>query len=320
MSVLTVYGNNFADTFNPNIFGTNFTDYIIFGLDGDDVITVTDNIRTEIYGGEGNDILQLFDADDFASGGIGDDMISSGAGDDTVHGDDGNDTIDGGLGNDTIYGGDGNDFIAGGRGDDYISGGSGNDIVNAGNGADTVYGGNGNDVLNGAGGNDHLDGGRGNDTIDGGSGDDFIYGNKGSNTLFGGAGNDTVNTGDHTSSADGGTGDDLIVARLKKGGDHTLTGGEGADTFEFQYQTSRKSADVVITDFELGLDDFIINGLNGDAWVDSNFAFAEVFGLDLLTEVNGNAVLDFGANDTITFEGVSEADFMAYYFDEIAIG
>lgn len=198
----------------------------------------------------------------------------------------------------TIIGTDFADTIVGGPGDEFIFGGAGNDI------------------LNGAGGNDYLVGGHGNDVIDGGSGDDIILGSKGHNELSGGAGNDTINTGDHTSTVDGGTGDDLIVARMKKGGDHTLTGGADADTFEFVYQTSKKSADVTITDFELGVDEFVVGGLNAQTWVDSNFAFAEAFGLDLLTEVDGNAVLSIGFNDTITFEGISEAEFEAFYLDD----
>lgn len=281
MPILTIFGTNVSDTYLVNSFtypGT-YSGYQIFANGGNDVVVVTGTISAEIYGGDGDD------------------------------------SMFGGLGNDSIYGGNGNDVIFGGWGADYILGGDGSDIVNAGNGADTVHGGKGHDLLNGAGGNDYFSGGHGNDTINGGSGHDFIFGTKGNNDLFGGVGNDTVNTGDHTSSANGGAGDDLIVARMKKGGDHTLTGGTGADTFEFVFQDTRKSADVVITDFELGLDGFSVSGVDGQTWVDTNFAFAETFGLDLLTEVDGSAVLDIGSNDTVTFEGVSGGDFLAFYVD-----
>ncbi|MGR3634320.1 MAG: hypothetical protein ACU0BK_00165 [Shimia sp.] len=70
-----------------------------------------------------------------------------------------------------------------------------------------------------------------------------------------------------------------------------------------------------MTDVELGLDDFSFSGVDGQTWVDTNFAFAETFGLNLLTDVDGNAVLGIGSNDTVTFEGVSEADFLAFYVD-----
>lgn len=325
---------NFSVTGDINANIINSSDYdltgigtlLIQGEGGDDTITVTDSIAiTQVFGGDGNDFLYLFDQDDYISGGAGNDTAYGGDGNDTIDGDDGNDTlfgeggndiIDGGLGNDTVHGGAGDDLIAGGRGDDDLFGGDGNDIINAGNGADFVFGGNGNDILNGAGGDDHLVGGKGNDVINGGSGDDLILGTKGHNVLSGGIGNDTINTGDHTSTVDGGDGDDLIVARLKKGGDHTLTGGAGADTFEFVYQSNKKSADVTITDFELGVDEFIIGGMSGEEWVTAYFAFGEAFEIDILSEVDGNAVLEIGNNDTITFEGVSEAEFLAYYVDD----
>ena len=363
MSLLTIYGTDAADFFNPNIYGLEYTGYEIFSLGGDDIITVTDSIPTIIFSAGGNDVLRLFDTNDRVNSGTGDDIVYMGAGNDFVDGGDGNDTlygeagndlmfglygddtmfggtgndvlngnwghdwiyggdgddtidggagndvIDGEAGNDVIDGGIGNDLINGGIGNDVINSGTGNDVINGGNGADTVYGGRGSDVIYGGAGNDHLYGGKGNDVIYGGSGDDYINGGKGHNTLFGDVGNDVIVTGDHTSTVDGGDGDDVIIARLKKGGDHTLTGGEGADTFEFIYQNSRKSADVVITDFELGVDGFMINGQDDQAWVDASFAL----GTDVLTEVDGNVVLDIGANDTITFVGMTELEFMAHY-------
>ncbi|WP_432449603.1 calcium-binding protein [Aliiroseovarius marinus] len=216
------------------------------------------------------------------------------------------------------YGGDDIVWLADGY-SATVYAGDGDDSVFGGNQDDRFFGGKGNDSLFGDNGNDYLDGGHGNDVLSGGLGDDFIFGNKGNNTLYGGDGNDVVNTGDHTSIANGGTGDDLIVARLKKGGDHILLGGDGADTFDFVFQSSKKSADVTIIDFELGIDEFNVGGMNGQAWVNANFAFAEIFGLDLLTEVDGNAVLNIGSKDTITFEGISEDEFMAYYADDLLL-
>ncbi|SFR33172.1 calcium-binding protein [Litoreibacter janthinus] len=302
MAIQKIIGSETGDVFDPvqfiDLYPAPVTAYVIELNGGDDNLTVSELIPTQVDAGAGNDTVTLSDAADAAFGGDGNDTISTGGGDDW---------IDGGADN---------DIISAGLGNDYILAGDGDDVVNAGNGDDSVFGGNGADILNGAGGNDYIDGGHGNDIIDGGSGDDFIFGRKGNNDLFGGAGNDTVNTGDHTSSADGGTGDDLIVARLKKGGDHTLTGGEGADTFEFVYQTSKKSSDLTITDFELGVDDMIIGGMAGQDWLSANLAFADAFGLDIVTEVDGNAVLEIGFNDSITFEGVSEAEFMAFYTSE----
>lgn len=274
MTLITIYGSNSSDTFNPSIFGSGYTSYRIYGNGGDDVITVDTPIPTVINGGDGNDTIHLYTANDIA------------------HGDDGDDTINGGGGSDTIYGDAGNDTLYGENGDDFIFGGAGNDL---------------------------LSGGKGHDVIFGGIGDDTIYGNKGHNTLSGGDGNDYINTGDHTSTIDGGTGDDLINARLKKGGDHVLTGGEGADTFEFVFQSAKKSADVIVTDFDLGVDQFITGGVPGQEWIDATFALSAAFGIDILTEVDGNAVLNIGFNDTITFEGISEEDFLAYYVPDDAL-
>ena len=288
MPVLILNGTNLFDEFliNDVTYPGPYTGYQVFTDEGDDVVTITDSsLDAEVYGGAGNDTLVTD------------------------------------RGDDTIDGGNGNDVISTGRGADRIWGGGGDDIINAGNEADRVSGGNGNDVLNGAGGDDYLSGGKGHDTISGGSGDDIIFGNKGKNVLLGGVGNDTVNTGDHTSTVDGGEGDDLIVARLKKGADHILTGGIGADTFEFVYQNNKKSADVVITDFELGVDEFFIGGVDAQTWMDTNLSFAETFDLDLVNEVDGNTVLNIGSKDTITFEGISEVDFLAYYEDSgLALG
>lgn len=224
-----------------------------------------------------------------------------------------------GLGDDRIITNDLSQTVFAGRGDDYIVTGASADVVNAGNGADQVFGMGGDDILNGAGGNDYIDGGKGNDVIDGGSGDDFIFGRKGNNELFGGAGNDIVNTGDHTSTADGGLGDDLIVARLKKGADHVLTGGDGADTFEFIYQSAKRSADLTITDFELGVDEMIVGGMTGVEWAVKFLAGTT----DITASANdaGDAVLDIGFNDTITFDGVQFGDFLSYYLSTaITIG
>lgn len=287
MPILTIDGTNLSDSLliDGDAHLGAYEGFQVLADDGDDVVTVTGTLFADISGGEGND---------------------------TLSGDRGNDTIDGGNGNDVIFGG---------RGQDRIIGGAGNDIVHAGNGDDTVFGGTGHDLLSGAGGNDYLAGDHGNDTIYGGSGDDFIFGSKGNNLLFGGGGNDTVNTGDQTSTANGGDGDDLIVARLKKGGDHVLTGGTGADTFEFVYQTHKKSSDVTITDFELGVDDLIIGGQDSQTWLENNLAFAATFGLDLVTEVAGNTVLNIGSNDSITFEGISLAEVESYFEDiGIALG
>ena len=56
-----------------------------------------------------NDVLDLLEGDDTASGGAGNDVLLGRAGSDWLKGDAGNDTLDGGVGNDTLNGGAGDD-------------------------------------------------------------------------------------------------------------------------------------------------------------------------------------------------------------------
>lgn len=218
-----------------------------------------------------------------------------------------------GAGNDTVISGDGNDTVLAGDGDDTVRSGDGDDTVFGEEGNDTLYGGRGNDQLFGGEGDDYLHGGHGNDFLSGGAGNDFILGIKGHNTIEGGSGDDYISTGDHTSTVDGGDDNDWINVRMKKGGDHTLTGGSGADTFEFIQSAASKVSDVVITDFELGLDTFIIEGL-GD------FGFLNAGEPDYsLTDTESGVVLELGTGDSITFAGVSMEDFMTHYFAELVL-
>lgn len=250
-----------------------------------------------IINGTGLDDLIDFSFIDIAGNSVSgaDDFVFAGAGDDTVIS---------GDGNDTIFGGDGNDTVRAGDGDDFVLGEDGND---------TLYGGRGDDQLFGGDGDDYLHGGHGNDFLSGGAGNDFILGIKGNNTISGGAGDDYISTGDHTSTVDGGADDDWINVRMKKGGDHTLTGGSGADTFEFIQTASRKISDVVITDFELGVDTFLIEGISAFGFLLSEEPTYS------LTETEAGTVLELGTGDSITFAGVSLEAFNSYYFEEFFI-
>lgn len=155
---------------------------------------------------------------------------------------------------DTLQGGDGNDVIVGNDGDDQMLGGLGDDVLRGGKGDDLISGNQGDDVINA---------GRGNDVIFGGEGNDIIFGVKGNNSLDGGSGNDWISTGDQASFVNGGVGDDTILIRTKKGADHEVRGGLGADTFEFVQLEKRKVSDVTIQDFALGEDTFTLDGADG---------------------------------------------------------
>lgn len=156
-------------------------------------------------------------------------------------------------GNDSMIGSDGFDRLSGGNGHDQIFGNGGADIIDGGSGRDQVFGGDGMDT---------IAAGLGNDTVYGGAGHDVIHGQKGNNVLHGDAGNDYITSGDQSSLLYGGDDHDRLVARMKKGATHILDGGKGTDTFEIiQTGVSQRPGQVVIADFETGIDKVRIEGL-----------------------------------------------------------
>ncbi len=105
-----------------------FTSIVIYGLDGDDVIGVDQNVTAQvtINGDNGNDTL---------AGGSGSDSINGGDGNDLIQGltlqpvTGNHDTLNGSFGDDTIIGSASDETILGSTGDDSIDGGGGNDII-----------------------------------------------------------------------------------------------------------------------------------------------------------------------------------------------
>lgn len=223
--------------------------------------------------------------------GFGEDVVRSGALADVIATSKGNDRVWSGAGDDDVRTGNHNDFVNAGDGADYVSAGAGNDRVIA---------------------------GKGNDTVFGGTGDDLIFGTKGNNYLDGGTGNDEIHTGRQTSTVVGGEGDDLIVADLRKGADHTLTGGTGADVFEFTDQQDNKASKVVITDFELGVDDLIIDDMTSAEW--AALFFEGSFNTSVAETPEGDIVLGIGSNDQITLQGISVSDFLDHFVPEPPAG
>ncbi|MFF3844274.1 calcium-binding protein [Streptomyces sp. NPDC002328] len=193
----------------------------------DDRITKTGNVRGNLKGESGSDII---------NGGPSP----------------GSNTLDGGAGNDTLNGGATFDLLIGGAGADRLSGGGGTSdiasyfesgsgvVVDIDNAADDGAGGEGDNVLTdveivygsefgdtitgsalndnflGFGGNDRLVGGGGNDTLTG----DLVPSNSGlvgADTLIGGAGNDTLNGVDNirgNDTLDGGANTDTCTADI----------------------------------------------------------------------------------------------------------
>lgn len=87
----------------------------VYGCPGNDKIRTDRKILVpvELYGQDGNDVLQ---------GGGGNDYISGGNGNDKINGSRGNDISEGNAGNDTMHAGSGHDIVIGGLGQDKIYG------------------------------------------------------------------------------------------------------------------------------------------------------------------------------------------------------
>jgi len=286
----------------------------VLGSDGNDTLEGTVNDDT-ISGGDGDDAIAAGDGNDSIDGGDGNDNIAASDGNDVVNGDGGNDSVGGGPGDDTIDGGSGNDVIGGGLGDDNATGNIGNDIVNGGPGNDFLFGGEGNDTMGGSFGDDTIQGEAGDDSIGGGTGKDILNGNAGNDSIGGGEGDDTVNGdagndflagGGRNDVIDGGLGDDTINGG---DGDDVMTGGEGADVFVFNF--FKNGDDDVITDYEDGIDSFLIRTVNLDtglANIDNGGNGLQGF-VDALniTDTAAGAQMNIGGH-LVTVEGVAAAD------------
>lgn len=196
---------------------------------------------SHLYGGDGNDELSIFGAEQgVVHGDGGNDIVyvnpyAAGASG-TVRGGDDNDLVMGAALDDEVYGDAGDDWAEGGGGDDIVQGGDGRDRAEGGSGDDVIYGGNGDES--------------GEIKIPTASNDEGppIYGTVEAG-LFGGAGDDQIFGGKGNDLVDGGDGNDLLVGG--KGAD-SLTGGLGADTFRFDFKDSKPSVRDTILDFAGG--------------------------------------------------------------------
>ncbi|MCF6444321.1 calcium-binding protein [Nereida sp. MMG025] len=205
-------------------------------------------------------------------------------------------------------------------GDDLLIGSSDRDVLKGGTGDDTLRGEDGNDVLRGNQGNDTILLGKGNDVVFAAGGDDIIFGQKGNNTINAGGGNDWISTGDQTSTVDGGSGDDTIVIRTKKGADHIITGGAGADDFEFIQLAKSKQSDVTITDFDTSEDAMWFDDLAGKFelatyFLDDGLFVGEETIVEEVIEIDGSVTIELTTGDSVTLLGVSEAELRDYAFD-----
>jgi Ca2+-binding RTX toxin-like protein len=191
-----------------------------------------------------------------------------------------------------LAGDSGNDSIVGGSGEDVLTGGDGDDHLDSGVGeAEGVYGGAGNDTLDGGVGiADHAgyEEAAAGVTVDLSLGMAIDDGDGGQDLLI-----NIENIGGSEFS-DKLTGDTNANALVGNGGDDTLTGGVGVDTFIF-YLADSDGADS-ITDFSKAGDALMFFDVI-DSNVDTNIDIAD---LDAAIDnfVNGGA----GGDVTVNFK------------------
>ena len=232
---------------------------IVRGGGGADTVAGDVDSATDIYdGGEGVDtldysaslmsiVIDLVSAS--ASGSeIGTDSITNF---EVIKGGQGDDAISGGATDDILVGGGGDDTISGQSGADILSGGAGNDTLSDGQGADDVCGGAGNDVVLAAadGADDRYRGEAGFDTLDYSAAAHGVLVDLTTGTVTGfDVGRDII---DGFEEFVGGSGDDAVLVGTAA---VVLSGGDGADTFEFQIPKGSSGAQVIhqILDFMVG--------------------------------------------------------------------
>lgn len=181
--------------------------------------------------------------------------IHAGGGDDQLHGAAGADWLNGGKGDDLVYGNAGNDKVTLSEGNDTLYGGSGTDVVQLGELAGegwtvSLLHGFGiqvigsffdpNAIINvselydfesvtGSDEDDYIEGDRADNVLE----DSWFSGSQDDDVLIAHAGDDIVRVHGGSDRVKGGAGDDVIEVHGRWMDDHSLTGGTGADTFDF---------------------------------------------------------------------------------------
>lgn len=213
-------GSDFAEWFYAETDGLT-----IDGAGGDDILESAGD-HASIIGGAGDDRIDVTGVDTVIDSGAGDDQVTALGG-----------TFSLGAGDDSARFSGGEILAHGGAGDDTISAYDTDDAL--------IYGETGDDNLNvsgiGA-------------VARGGGGADFVSVNNGAKG-YGGTGDDHLSV-DSGSTGVGGAGDDLFTVWnffRDEDGAATVTGGEGADTFDAQVRNAyRGETDDIymrITDF-----------------------------------------------------------------------
>jgi Ca2+-binding RTX toxin-like protein len=250
----------FGGAGNDNLYGGLGSD--IYGGTGDDIVNLMEGGKATT--GDGNDTVYIvtnYLADSTSGtggevyGGGGSDTVTGNQRGDTIHGGDGDDSLSGWAGNDRLFGGVGVDTLWGGAGNDWLSGGDGDDQLYASD--DNSY--TDEDIANGLVGLG--------DTLFGGAGDDQLWTDRVGHTLYGGSGNDSLVASQANTYAtdpsvlDGGLGDDT----LQGAGSSSATGGDGSDTFLLDMGSSIGPHVMNVGDFVRGEDKLEFSSGGGGA-------------------------------------------------------
>ncbi|WP_368677862.1 calcium-binding protein [Acinetobacter lactucae] len=301
----TIYANGGDDYIY-----TGLGESLAYGEDGDDYIVATDiNALDEVYGGIGNDTIYNYDINnlnltnnsnfyqrDRLYGGDGNDIINVRYQNAQVYGEDGNDSL---IGSGELYGGDGNDTLMAGDGGVYLDGGAGTDHLVGGSGDDTF-------IVDEQDTYEENDPNGGYDTIHISQNIDLslgyleavtllgnqnlsIYGNTSDNKLIGNAGNNYTDGRAGSDYMQGGLGDDYYVVDTTE----TIETDENGNTYIIE-------GDQVVEDVDGGIDTL-------ERWQDARFIGQDENGNPVLTDsykilennienlvLKGNAKTGFG--------------------------
>ncbi len=295
-SIEIVYGSAQNDT----ISGRDFVTDTLFGEGGDDVLM--GRYGADILdGGSGVDTVSYVNSltavdvrlfSGFAAGGeaTGDSVASV----ENIIGSALTDTLAGDAAVNVIWGGAGNETITGREGADTLRGEDGNDTLLGGADADTLIGGLGNDTLGG---------GAANDTADYSASNAAVTVN-----LQTGAGSGGHAQGDAYASIENVIGSafgDTIIGKNNawdnlfdgRGGNDTMTGGLGNDTFVFRINEGSDT----VTDFSAGAASGDVIQMAG--WGAAFDTFAEMIAVGV--QSGGDVVFSFGNGQTLTLQNVT---------------
>ncbi|MBB5723639.1 Ca2+-binding RTX toxin-like protein [Loktanella ponticola] len=192
------------------------------------------------------------------------------------------------------------DAILLGAGDLNLTGNDDDNVLTGNSGDNILYGGNGDDTLSGAEGADRLYGGAGDDLLKGGTGRDVSWDQLEFDSAAAAANADILTGGTGDDRLQGQSGNDVLDGGA---GDDRLTGGGGRDTFIFN------AGNDVILDFTDRVDNIQLDGAAlGIATVDEAMAMAQI--------VDGNAVFDFGVDDTLR---INDVDDLSILFNDLTV-